>query len=245
VKTAIALVLMLALAGTAALAEPLPVPKPPGAGGSCPHGYIASGSFCIPSSGAADAVAKPSNGTCPWGVAPERELLLAQRRAANEVSAYTLTMKAKPPQLVAPRFLRDAEDYVESARQLAALPGGIRKWVSPIYQLLCHAIELTLKAYLAASGVPITRLANLIGHDLELAFRCAQKHGFTPSDARFWEVVQSLAPYHLDHSFRYGKPHGYVSHPEASKAAEIIGNTIKGAVEPYVRRQYDEINQGR
>jgi hypothetical protein len=48
VKTAIAPVLMLALAGTAALAEPLPVPKPPGAGGSCPHGF-ASGSFCIPS----------------------------------------------------------------------------------------------------------------------------------------------------------------------------------------------------
>ena len=160
--------------------------------------------------------------------------------------AHTDDEIANPPQLVAPRFLRDAEDYVESARQLAALQGGlVRKWVSPIYQLLCHAIELTLKAYLAASGVPITTLANHIGHDLELAFRCAQKHGFTPSDAGFWEVVQSLAPYHLDHSFRYGKPHGSVTHPEPSKAAEIIANTIKGAVEPYVRRQYDEINQGR
>src|SRR5262249_57582345 len=104
---------------------------------------------------------------------------------------------------------------------LAALQGGlVRKWVSPIYQLLCHAIELTLKAYLAASGVPITTLANHIGHDLELAFRCAQKHGFMPSDAGFWEVVQSLAPYHLDHSFRYGKPHGSVTHPEPSKAAD-------------------------
>ena len=160
--------------------------------------------------------------------------------------AHTDDEIANPPQLVAPRFLRDAEDYVESARQLAALQGGlVRKWVSPIYQLLCHAIELTLKAYLAASGVPITTLANHIGHDLELAFRCAQKHGFTPSDAGFWEVVQSLAPYHLDHSFRYGKRHGSVTHPEPSKAAEIIADTIRGTVEPYVRRQYDEINQGR
>jgi len=183
----------------------------------------------------------------PTGMAPERELLPAQRRAANEVNAWhILMMEIAKPRHVAPRFLRDAEDYVESARQLAALQGGIvRKWVSPIYQLLCHAIELTLKAYLAASGVPITTLANHIGHDLELAFRCAQKHGFTPSDARFWEVVQSLAPYHLDHSFRYGKPHGYVTHPEPSKAAEVIANTIKGTVEPYVRRQYDDINQGR
>ena len=153
---------------------------------------------------------------------------------------------AKPPQLVAPRFLRDAEDYVESARQLAAPQGGIvYKRSGPVYNLLCHAIELALKAYLAASGVPITTLANHIRHDLELAFRCAQKHGFAPSDARFGEIVQWLAPYHLDHSFRYGKPHGSVSHPEPSVAAEIIANTIKGAVEPYVHRQYDEINQGR
>jgi hypothetical protein len=35
--------------------------------GRPPHGYIASGSFCMPSTGAADAIAKPSNGTCPWG----------------------------------------------------------------------------------------------------------------------------------------------------------------------------------
>src|SRR5262249_1055731 len=35
--------------------------------GRLPHGYIASGSFCMPSTGAADAIAKPSNGTCAWG----------------------------------------------------------------------------------------------------------------------------------------------------------------------------------
>jgi len=50
-----------ALVTTSALTEPLPAPKPPGPGG------IASGSFCTPSPGASDAIAKPSNGTCPWG----------------------------------------------------------------------------------------------------------------------------------------------------------------------------------
>jgi hypothetical protein len=34
-----------------AFAEPLPQPKPPGPGGSCPFGYIASGSYCVPSQG--------------------------------------------------------------------------------------------------------------------------------------------------------------------------------------------------
>ena len=57
----------LALSTVAALAEPLPVPKPPGPGGSCPFGYITSGSYCVPSQGAQDAIAKPPNGTCPWG----------------------------------------------------------------------------------------------------------------------------------------------------------------------------------
>ena len=40
-------------------ADPLPKPKPVGPGGSCPHGYFTSGSFCVPSQGAQDAVPKP------------------------------------------------------------------------------------------------------------------------------------------------------------------------------------------
>ena len=59
----VALVMWLA----SALAEPLPQPKPPGPGGSCPHGWLASGSFCVPSQGAQDAVPKSASGTCPWG----------------------------------------------------------------------------------------------------------------------------------------------------------------------------------
>jgi hypothetical protein len=56
-----------ALTASVAAAEPLPVPKPTGPGGSCPHGYTSSGSFCVPSQGAQDAVPKPANGSCPWG----------------------------------------------------------------------------------------------------------------------------------------------------------------------------------
>jgi hypothetical protein len=46
---------LLALVG-AALAEPLPAAKPPGPSGSCPHGYTSSGSCCVPSQGAQDAI---------------------------------------------------------------------------------------------------------------------------------------------------------------------------------------------
>src|SRR6266480_2807535 len=51
----IIIIAALALSATAASAEPLP-------GGSCPHGYLASGSLCVPGQGAQDAIAKP-NGT--------------------------------------------------------------------------------------------------------------------------------------------------------------------------------------
>jgi hypothetical protein len=52
---------------TGASAEPLPQPRTTGPGGSCPHGYFTSGSYCVPSQGAQDAVPKPPNGTCPFG----------------------------------------------------------------------------------------------------------------------------------------------------------------------------------
>jgi hypothetical protein len=75
-----ALSLMLALATTTALTEPLPVPKPPGPGGSCPHGYITRGSFCTPSSGAQETIAKPP-AHAPCAAADDRVELLASLRA--------------------------------------------------------------------------------------------------------------------------------------------------------------------
>jgi hypothetical protein len=60
------LVAFVALLPSLALAQQ-PVPKPSGPGGSCPHGYTSSGSFCVPRAGAQDAIPLPLNGTCPHG----------------------------------------------------------------------------------------------------------------------------------------------------------------------------------
>jgi hypothetical protein len=54
-----------ALLPSLALAQALP--KPTGPGGSCPHGYTSTGSFCVPREGAQDAIPLPPNGTCPHG----------------------------------------------------------------------------------------------------------------------------------------------------------------------------------
>jgi hypothetical protein len=58
---------IMVLLPTLALAQPLPVPRPQGPGGSCGHGYTTSGSFCVPSAGAQDAVPKPPGGSCGHG----------------------------------------------------------------------------------------------------------------------------------------------------------------------------------
>ena len=66
-NTRLASIITIALLPSLTLAQPLPQPKPTAPGGSCPHGYTSSGSFCVPSQGAQDAIPLPPNGTCPHG----------------------------------------------------------------------------------------------------------------------------------------------------------------------------------
>jgi hypothetical protein len=139
------------------------------------------------------------------------------------------------------RSVQDAKAYVESARMLDSASteasGGIARFSSPTYFLLCQAMELVVKAHLAASGAPKRVLRNDIGLDIALAFRYARRcFSFTPADPRFPTLVRWLAPFHLDHSFRYRKT-GLVRLPLASEAVEIIGKTVEG-VNPYVRQQF-------
>jgi hypothetical protein len=73
-----ATIMIAMLLPTLALAQPLPVPKPSGPGGSRPHGWLSSGSYCVPSAGAQDAVPRPPGGSCVMdGVG---QLLPAQRQ---------------------------------------------------------------------------------------------------------------------------------------------------------------------
>lgn len=60
------LAVLISLLPSLALAQQ-PVPKPPDPGGSCPHSYGSSGSFCVPRAGAQEAIALPPNGSCPHG----------------------------------------------------------------------------------------------------------------------------------------------------------------------------------
>jgi hypothetical protein len=56
-------------------------------------------------------------------------------------------------------------------------------------------------------------------------------------DSRFPELVRWLAPYHLEHFFRYRKGSGFHQFPPASEAADIIVATIV-PIEQHVRQQF-------
>jgi hypothetical protein len=144
-------------------------------------------------------------------------------------------------QHLAPRLIIEARAFLESARRLDTATRSSAHYAGPTYYLLCHGIELTLKAYLAASGVSEREL-HALRHDLKRAMRRARKHGFVPADDRFPELVKWLAPYHRDHSFRYptkpsgGPPHQY---PSLAAAREIADKNAH-AIDSDMRRKSRE-----
>ena len=69
-----------------ARADPLPQPKPTGPGGSCPYGHFTSGSYCVPSRRAQDAVPKAPNGMCPFGWTSSGSFCLRSGRLLKAVA---------------------------------------------------------------------------------------------------------------------------------------------------------------
>jgi hypothetical protein len=72
----------------------------------------------------------------------------------------------------------------------------------PRYFLLCHCIELTLKAYLSKHGIDKTELSRKYGHNLSKLFDGAIAHGLTTSE-RIDKIPQYLTEAHSDHWARY------------------------------------------
>jgi hypothetical protein len=84
-------------------------------------------------------------------------------------------MKAKmttDPRFYALDMLECAEEFFEAFRQL---PPPTRRWISwPRFFLLCHSVELGLKAFLVSRGVPPTKLGPTFGHKLDPLMREAR-----------------------------------------------------------------------
>jgi hypothetical protein len=84
--------------------------------------------------------------------------------------------------------------------------------------LLCHAIELILKAYVASRGDHDSLLE--FGHDLEKTLRRATQLGYRPSDARTEALVEWLTQFHIT-ADRHGR-RAWIVHPLACEAIAIV-----------------------
>ncbi len=121
---------------------------------------------------------------------------------------------------MAVRFAHDAETFTNAAKSLSDF-----RTFGPRYYLFCHAIELTLKSYILASGGDQSELRKL-GHNLVKVFKRAKKLGFTPAEKDLKLFVDWLNPYHRDHEFRYPKL-GFKRVPVAEDLIPVIEGTHK------------------
>jgi hypothetical protein len=137
----------------------------------------------------------------------------------------------RDPNLLAAAMLTDARLYLKAAR---ALSHEQTIW-SPLYFLLCHAIDLILKSYLASQGATQSELKGSLGHDLLKTYARARKRGFTPSDVRTAEIVRWLSPFHKELVFRYRSGRsGFTQLPDPNELADVVSNLID-QVDPIVR----------
>ncbi|WFU55729.1 hypothetical protein QA639_40390 [Bradyrhizobium pachyrhizi] len=79
----------------------------------------------------------------------------------------------------------------------------------PVYYLYCHALELTLKAYLRSKGFSSNRLASReFGHKLQVLWKSCVAEGLkghAVNDAFIAQAIELLDPFATDFEFRYIK----------------------------------------
>jgi hypothetical protein len=138
------------------------------------------------------------------------------------------------PKELAAACLTDARSYLKAARVLNQ--AGDMAGLFPSYFVLCHLLELILKAYLAAHGADEPDL-RYIGHDLLLAYACARRKGLKPLDERTAEVIRWLSPFREDMLFRYRQHLGSVSLPDSKEVADVA-STLVEQIDPIVRSRF-------
>jgi hypothetical protein len=129
------------------------------------------------------------------------------------------TMTTGNPILYALDALDRAGEFFEAFRQLPVPAGRPISW--PRYFLLCHAVEIGLKAFLALHGVPIAKLRKDFAHKIDPLMREALSKGLNIGTLAASEIMQ-LDEAHSKHWSRYPR--------QESKPVFVID-----AFEPYVR----------
>jgi hypothetical protein len=103
---------------------------------------------------------------------------------------------------IARLFLNDANNFREAGIGLP--PSGL---FGPKNYLLCHSVELAMKAYLLATGSTLDDVEE-IGHDLKKLNRLCGQRGLILSHPSACQNLAWIAPAHKEHSLRYARPGG-------------------------------------
>jgi hypothetical protein len=134
---------------------------------------------------------------------------------------------------LATSYIGDARAYLRAAKTLDSMRDR-QSHEAPIYFLLCHAVELLLKAFILAKGGDSKALKRFeIRHKLDELHARAKSLGLVGSD-HFSKVVEWLAPFHQTFAFRYSDPAGYTQYPNASDVAVAV-EEVMAEVFPQVR----------
>src|SRR5215207_1781870 len=115
-------------------------------------------------------------------------------------------------QLVALGQKAEAKAFLAAAASIDDMSDGIP---CPKHILLCHAVELILKADLLSQGENQAR-----GRDLAQLLGQAKQLGYRPSDQRTDQVVEWLRPLHMD--LAHGSPIECRRHRRAIDALEVL-----------------------
>jgi hypothetical protein len=131
------------------------------------------------------------------------------------------TSKAQQARERSRRYLQLAQSYGHTAVRVAAMTDP-QELGSPFFMLVSHALELSLKAMIAAGEADDERLLNL-GHDLHLCMRLARARRLAEDlgDPKMAAIVGALGPPHMAQAFRYPSYLTW-SLPKPSEALEAL-----------------------
>lgn len=142
--------------------------------------------------------------------------------------------------LTARGLLRYAWDYYKAFEDLHEKHPDPVKMYEVKYFLLCHSIELTMKAYLREIGYTRKQLLK-IGHDLELLIHTLYKEGVL-IDVPSMERTFSLNDYYKTKQFEYPQT-GYKGLPslDAMKSStHLLLSMVTNKIEKLLPRRPDK-----
>jgi hypothetical protein len=128
------------------------------------------------------------------------------RRYINGGHAFSMNNLPPAEQLILPYdFFGRALQFKRAFGELPAPDYPPDDW--PRYFMLCHAIELALKAYLAANGISYKQLKDGFGHNLSAALTEATNKGLSLTAAT-QAAINTLNEAHTKFWHRYPTPEG-------------------------------------